>query len=181
MSVIIETERLILRTWHHDDRRPFSLMNADPEVMEFFPKLLTSAESDAFVDRIESGMRERGYGLWATELKGAGRFMGFIGFNYTDFPSDFTPCIEIGWRLAGEFWGMGYATEGARACLDFGFGTLDFAEVYSFTSASNIRSESVMKKIGMKKVKDFKHPKLDASNPLCDHVLYRIAASEVTV
>ena len=177
---ILETERLILRTWRPEDREPFARMNADPDVMEYFLKRLTSAESDAFVDRIERGLSERGYGLWAAELKESGRFMGFIGFNYTDFPADFTPCIEIGWRLAAEFWGKGYATEGAAACLDLGFGKLGFTEVYSFTSKSNARSESVMKKIGMRKVREFKHPKIEEAHPLCGHVLYRIAADEIS-
>lgn len=176
--MIFATDRLIFRTWRPEDRASFARMNADPAVMEYLPKVLSPEESDAFVDRIEKGLRERNYGLWAVELKDDCRFMGFIGFNYTDFPSDFTPCIEIGWRLAKEFWGKGYATEGARSCLDFGFSTLGFTEVYSFTSKSNARSESVMMKIGMRKVRDFKHPKLEESNPLCDHVLYRIAAGD---
>ncbi len=116
--MMLATDRVILRTWRPEDREPFARMNADPEVMEFLPKLLSAEESDAFADRIERGLAERDYGLWAAEHRETGRFMGFIGFNYTDFPSDFTPCIEIGWRLAKEFWGRGYATEGAAACLD---------------------------------------------------------------
>jgi ribosomal-protein-alanine N-acetyltransferase len=178
MSIVLETPRLILRTWRQEDRLPFARMNADPEVMKYFLKPLDAVESDAFVDRIEKSIRERGYGLWAVEVKESGRFIGFIGFNYTDFPSDFTPCIEIGWRLDRPAWGQGYATEGALGCLDFGFNSLGFSEVYSFTSVLNTRSEKVMKKIGMVKIKDFKHPKIEGSNPLCDHVLYRAMRGE---
>jgi RimJ/RimL family protein N-acetyltransferase len=174
IDIVLETPRLILRTWRQEDRIPFSRMNADPDIMRYFLKPLDAVESDAFVDRIEKGIRERGYGLWAVEVKDLSRFIGFIGFNYTDFPSDFTPCIEIGWRLDKTAWGQGYATEGARGCLDLGFKSLGFGEVYSFTSVLNTRSEKVMIKIGMSKIKEFEHPKIEESNPLRDHVLYRI-------
>jgi ribosomal-protein-alanine N-acetyltransferase len=177
MEGIIETDRIILRAWKESDKKPFALMNADPEVMRYFPKMLNEGESDALAARIERQMAQFGYGLWAAQEKASGGFMGFIGFNYTDFESDFTPCVEIGWRLAKAFWDRGYATEGAKACLAYGFGTLGLRDVYSFTSALNTRSEKVMRKIGMTKVKDFSHPKIDPANELCPHVLYRIAAS----
>jgi RimJ/RimL family protein N-acetyltransferase len=178
MSLVLETPRLYLRKWQKADRFPFAQMNADPAVMRYFLKPLTEEESHAFVDRIEKQMAERGYGLWAVELKQTNRFIGFIGFNYTDFPSDFTPCIEIGWRLQQASWGHGYATEGALGCLEFGFRTLGFTEIFSFTSVLNTPSEKVMQKIGMRKLKEFAHPRIEPTNPLCPHVLYRITHTE---
>lgn len=168
------TKRLRFRTWLETDRQPFAELNADPVVMEFFPKTLDRAESDAFVDRIERHLGGRNYGLWAVELLANQKFIGYIGFNYTGFQSEFTPCIEIGWRLARAFWGKGYATEGATACLKYGFAQLRFDKVYSFTSVLNKRSERVMQKIGMHRAKTFMHPKLEPSHPLCEHVLYHV-------
>ena len=106
--------------------------------------------------------------------------IGFIGFIHQTFESDFTPCSEISWRLRPEFWGKGYATEGAMACLDYGFNYLDFQSVYSFTATVNTRSERVMQKIGLHKVKEFDHPKLERSSWLCRHVLYKIDKKEFT-
>ncbi len=174
----IRTERLILRWWEESDSLPFSQMNADPEVMEFFPKALSREESDALIQRIEGSFSERGYGLWAAELRAGGEFIGFIGFNYTDFPSDFTPCVEIGWRLARRAWGKGYATEGAKACLQAGFEKLGFDKIFSFTSRINTRSVNVMKKIGLTYVKGFDHPRIANESRLRSHVLYGLARVE---
>lgn len=150
------------------------MMNADPEVMRYFLKRLDESESNAFVSRIESHFAERGYGLWAVELKQKKEFIGFIGLTYTSFESDFTPCIEIGWRLKKECWGNGYATEGAMGCLFYSFNSLGLTEIYSFTSVLNKGSERIMQKIGMTKIKEFNHPNIPFSNPLRKHVLYRI-------
>jgi len=171
--VFFESDRLIFRQWKEEDKIIFAQMNADPEVMKFFPKKLSKTESDVFAERIIEGIKTRNYGLWAAEIKTSKQFIGFIGFNYTDFKSDFTPCIEIGWRLGKDFWNLGYASEGAKAALLYGSQVLHFKEVYSFTSKLNLRSEKVMKKIGMQKEGDFFHPKIDVSEALCEHVLYK--------
>jgi len=168
---VIETERLILRTWREEDFVPFAEMNRDPLVMRYFPNKLSSEESDKLAQRIITHLDKRGYGLWAVEVKKGTPFIGFTGFNYTDFPAEFTPCIEIGWRLANPHWGKGYATEAAKACLA-SVDRWNLDKIYSFTSEINIPSQGVMQKIGMKKAGSFDHPKIDPSNRLCRHVLY---------
>lgn len=170
----IETDRLILRDWKDDDLIAFRKINSDDQVMEYFPKTLTDEETDNFYHLIKEEIKDSGYGLFAAELKGSGEFIGFIGLHKANFEADFTPCIEIGWRLKKEAWGKGYATEGARAALAYGFDTLGFKEIYSFTATINKRSENVMKKIGMNYMKNFNHPKLAPDHSLCEHVLYCI-------
>jgi ribosomal-protein-alanine N-acetyltransferase len=178
MTVGLNTERLLLRRWREADREPFARMNADPRVMEYFPALLTREESDALVDRIETHFAERGWGAWAAELRATGEFIGFIGLNVPTFEAHFTPCVEIGWRLAAEHWGKGLATEGARAALDFAFTELRLPEVVSFTTVANHRSRRVMEKIGMThdSADDFDHPGVLDGHALRPHVLYRKAA-----
>lgn len=172
--VYIETERLILRDWTEDDLAVFQQMNSDPVTMEFFPNLLTPEGSTMFYERIKREIEERGYGLYAVELKDSKQFVGFTGFHYTVMDMDFCPCIEIGWRYMREVWGHGYATEAAKACLDYARKNLNFKKVYSFTSLINERSEKVMKKIGMKKVGHFQHPTIADGHRLREHVLYKI-------
>jgi RimJ/RimL family protein N-acetyltransferase len=176
----LRTQRLRLRRWLPDDREPFARLNADPRVVEFFPGPLSRAESDAVADRIEAHFHRHGFGLWAVEISGITRFAGFIGFSIPRFVAHFTPCIEIGWRLDAEYWNQGYATEGARAALEFAFGPLHLAEVVSFTFVGNARSRRVMEKIGMTSSANdnFDHPALPEGHPLRRHVLYRIARSE---
>ena len=172
---VIETERLILRTWRDSDFRPFSLMNQDPLVMEFFPKTLSQEESADSYRRITDFIQQKGFGLFAAEEKGSEEYMGFIGFNQPTFSSYFTPCIEIGWRLDRRFWNRGLATEGAKACLAYGFSSLDFKEVVSFTSTINRKSINVMTKIGMAFDGEFEHPNVEEGHPLRIHVLYKIS------
>ena len=176
--IYFETERLIFRDWQESDIVPFRAMNNDPRVMAFFPNTLSDTETDAFVGRIKDEFKTYGYGLYAAEEKESGAFIGFIGFHWAAFPSAFTPCIEIGWRLKCDAWGKGYATEGAKACLKYGFETLGFREVLSFTSKTNGRSESVMNKIGMRKRAEFDHPNLDDNSDLKAHVLYEITQTD---
>lgn len=173
------TERLILRRWRESDREPFARINADPRVMEFFPSTLTRAESDAMIDRIEARFSDRGYGLSAAELRDTGELIGYIGLSVPAFEAHFTPCVEIGWRLAAEHWGRGLATEGARAILDYGFHELHSPEVVSFTTVANKRSERVMQRLSMTRnpADDFDHPGLPEGHPLRRHVLYRKTAS----
>lgn len=172
----LRTARLLLRRWRDDDRAPFAALNADPAVMEHFPSTLSRAQSDAVVDRIEADFEERGWGLWAVELREAGSFIGFVGLNPANFDAPFTPAVEIGWRLARERWGHGYATEGARAALEFGFETLALDEIVSFTTRGNARSRRVMERLGMHRdpADDFDNPTVPEGTPIRPHVLYRL-------
>lgn len=172
--VYFETQRLIFRDWKEQDLNEFREMNNDDRVMKYFPKTLTEEETDRFYKIIQDEFRNYGYGLYAVETKHNNGFIGFIGFHYANFKSQFTPCIEIGWRLKYEAWGNGFATEGARECLKYGFEKLKFNKIYSFTSKINLQSENVMKKIGMVKDMEFKHPSINVDNPLRKHVLYSI-------
>lgn len=178
-SEMIRTERLLLRRWLPEDLEPFAAMNSDPRVMRHFPDLLSRQESDALAARIEESFDENGFGLWAVEISGMTAFAGFIGLNIPRFQAHFTPAVEVGWRIAAEHWNRGYATEGARAVLRFGFDTLQLDEIVSFTVPANLASRRVMEKIGMKHdpADDFDHPLLPVGHPLRRHVLYRIARS----
>ena len=173
----LRTERLKLRRWLAADLARFSALNGDPRVMEHFPSLLTREQSDALAARIEAHFGENGFGLWALEIPAVTPFAGFLGLAIPGFEAHFTPCVEIGWRLAAEHWGRGYATEGARAALAFGFGELALAEIVSFTVPGNRRSRRVMEKLGMQRrpEDDFDHPALPEGHALRRHVLYRIA------
>lgn len=181
-AVRLRTDRLVLRGWRDDDRAEFAAMNADPAVMAFFPGTRDRAESDALVARIRDHFRQHGFGFWAVEAPGTAQFVGFVGLWRTDFEAPFTPCVEIGWRLAGRFWGRGYATEAARAALGFGFETLRLAEIVSFAAAGNLRSRRVMERIGMTRdaAGDFDHPMLPAGSPHSRHVLYRLRCTDWT-
>jgi RimJ/RimL family protein N-acetyltransferase len=172
----LRTSRLVLRRWRDDDREPFAALNADPVVMEHFPAPLSREQSDDLVDRIESGLEERGWGLWAVEVTGTAPFVGFVGLNPALFDAPFTPAVEVGWRMAREHWGHGYATEGARAALDFGFNTLALDEIVSFTTHGNTRSRRVMERLGMQRdpADDFDNPNVPPGHPLRPHVLYRL-------
>lgn len=174
----MRTARLALREWRDDDIEPFAALNADPRVMEFYPATLTRAESEARLARIRAHFAEHGFGLWVVEELTAGRgFVGLVGLSVPDFAAHFTPCVEVGWRLATPYWGRGYATEAARAALAFGFGSLRLQEIVSMTAVVNLRSRRVMEKLGMRRdpADDFLHPKLAPGHPLERHVLYRLS------
>jgi RimJ/RimL family protein N-acetyltransferase len=177
--VVLRTGPLILRPWRDDDLAPFAALNADPEVRAHFPSCLSRAESDAAAAKIRAAFDEQGHGLWAVEIDGGTPFIGFVGLAVPSFSAHFTPCIEIGWRLARAAWGRGYATLGARAALAFGFDTLDLAEIVSLTTPGNARSRRVMEKLGMHRAPadDFDHPNLPPGDPLRRHVLYRLGAA----
>jgi len=174
----IRTARLLLRRWRAADRAAFAALNADPLVMQHFPSVLISSDSAALADRIEQHFAEHGFGLWAVEITSVVEFAGFIGLAIPRFEAHFTPCVEVGWRLAADHWGRGYATEGARAALTFGFRELGLSEIVSFTTPDNRRSRRVMERIGMthNPADDFDHP--GAPQSLRRHVLYRIAARD---
>lgn len=176
----LTTERLILRPWRPDDRVPFAALNADPRVMEYLGGPLTAAQSDAFAARIEAGFATHGFGLWAAGVKGGAPFIGYVGLAVPAFEAHFTPCVEVGWRLAAESWGHGYASEAARAALAWGFEVRELPEIVSFTTEANRRSRQVMERIGMRRQvqDDFAHPALPPDHPLRPHVLYRITRVE---
>jgi RimJ/RimL family protein N-acetyltransferase len=178
----LRTERLLLRRWQPTDRAPFAALNADPRVNEYLPGELSRVQSDEMAARIDANFDRNGFGLWAVEVCNVAPFIGFIGLAVPRFEAHFTPCVEIGWRLSADRWGRGYATEGARAALAFGFNVVGLREVVSFTVPKNIRSRRVMEKIGMKHdpSEDFDHPALPAGDRLLRHVLYRIARPATT-
>jgi len=169
----IQTDRLLLRRWVPSDRLPFAGLNADPRVMEHFPSVLTREESDVIVDRIESHFERRGFGLWAVEVRDEIPFIGFVGLAVPSFEAHFTPCVEVGWRLAVESWGRGYATEAARAAVAFGFGPAGLVEIVSMTVPANERSRRVMERLGMthNPADDFDHPSQPGQRR---HMLYRL-------
>lgn len=172
----LRTERLRLRRWQPSDRGPFAEMNADPRVMEYLPILLSREQSDTLADRIDAHFAEHGFGLWAVEIPGALAFAGYVGLSVPRFEAHFTPCVEVGWRLASVHWGHGYASEAARAVLAFGFEELRLAEIVSFTVVDNSRSRRVMERIGMTHdpADDFDHPVLPIGHSMRRHVLYRV-------
>lgn len=174
----LRTERLRLRRWTDADRDPFAALNADPDVMEFFPAPLSRAESDAFVDRIEAHFDEHDFGLWAVESAATGDFTGYVGLWPATFEAHFTPAIEVGWRLARRWWGSGIATEAARAAMADGFERLRLDEIVSMTARVNVRSRRVMEKLGMTRdaADDFEHPRVEVGHVLRPHVLYRRSA-----
>ncbi len=180
MNQEITTPRLLLRPWRDADLPLFAQMNADPRVMEFFPGLLTRAESDARVTKYREHVARHGFGWWAVEVVGVADFIGFVGLSIPSFESHFTPCVEIGWRLAYDHWGHGYATEAAMAAMDYAFQRLRRDEIVSFTVPANFRSRKVMERLGMSHspAEDFDHPSIAAGHTLRRHVLYRITATQ---
>jgi RimJ/RimL family protein N-acetyltransferase len=176
--MILATERLRLRPWRESDLAPFAALNADPQVMAHFPAIPTRPESDAMAARIMAHLDAKGWGLWALEVVGGEPFIGFTGLAMPAFEASFTPCTEVGWRLARSAWGRGYATEAARAALAFGFGTLGLDEIVSFTAVANRRSVAVMERLGMRRDGEFDHPRLAEDCPVRRHVLYRLPRSE---
>lgn len=174
MKQYIETSRLILRDWQEADIPHLTRMNSDDKVMEYFLKTLSYEETTALYHQIQEEFVKYGFGAYAVEEKDTGTFVGFVGLHNVTFDVDFTPAIEILWRLLPEFWGRGYATEAAIACLIYAKEELKLNEVVSFTSLLNKRSEQVMRKIGMTRIKEFNHPLAEPSHPLYRHVLYGI-------
>lgn len=170
---MIRTERLLLREWRESDREPWAELNADPAVMEFFPALLDRSEADAAFDRISAAIADRGWGLWAVEFDG--EFQGFTGMQPVPFQAAFTPAVEIGWRLRRSAWGRGFATEAARASLDYAWTELALDEVVAMAVGRNRRSLAVMERLGMTRDldHDFDHPRVP-EGPLRRHVLYRV-------
>ncbi|MEP7048311.1 MAG: GNAT family N-acetyltransferase [Ilumatobacteraceae bacterium] len=173
----ITTARLVMREWQDDDRAPYAALNGDPDVMRHFPSTLTPEQSDEMVDRISAKWRDAGFGLWAVERLDTAEFIGFVGLAAPSWQADFTPCVEVGWRLAKQHWGNGFAPEAATAALEWGFTNVDLPgdEIVSFTTEGNLNSQRVMRKIGMQRDvdRDFDHPLLPEWVER-RHVLYQI-------
>ena len=173
-NYLFTSERLGFRKWSLDDLDAFYLLNSDEEVMEYFPKTLTKEETKAFIIRLQKHYDDFGHTYYATEIKETGEFIGFIGLAYQDFESEFTPNVDIGWRLKKTAWGKGFATEGAKKCLDIAFNQLHLTKVISTCTLANKSSEKVMQKIGMQKISEFKHPKLEEYPEMQPCLLYEI-------
>ena len=181
MAELIEfdTERLRLRQWCVADRETFAALTADPKVMEFYPAPLGRAESDAMANRCQALIAERGWGFWAVETKTAHEFIGFVGLHIPALELPFSPCVEVGWRLAAKHWGKGFATEAARGALRIGFERLGLPEIVSFTSVRNLRSRAVMKRLGMGETETtFEHPTVPVGSMLRKHCLYRLSREQ---
>ena len=172
------TPRLLMRRWRPADLDALAALNADPEVLRFFPSLLTSAQSAQMIERIEAAFERDGFGLWALELRAGGELAGFAGLSSAQFTAHFTPAVEVGWRLARSHWGHGYATEAGHAALAFGFERAKLDEIVSFTATGNERSRAVMARLGLLHVEDgdFDHPLIAGARELRRHVLYRMTA-----
>jgi RimJ/RimL family protein N-acetyltransferase len=178
-SITLTTPRLLLRNWNESDRAPFAALNADSAVMEFFPALQSRETNDASINRWTEQFALQGWSNWAVDLRATGEFIGFVGLSVPLRRLPFSPCVEIGWRLAKHSWGQGYASEAATASLDFGFNRLKLEEIVSFTVLGNLRSRAVMERIGMSNTQaDFEHPALAEGHPLRRHCLYRIKREE---
>ncbi|MDX6730907.1 MAG: hypothetical protein QOC54_855 [Baekduia sp.] len=175
---VLRTQRLLLREWRPEDREPFAALNADPRVMEHLPAILPRRQSDALARRSERHFARHGFGPWAVEVPGVAPFVGFVGLVVPAFEAHFTPCVEIGWRLAAEHWGQGYATEAALASAHHAFEVVGIDGLVSFTTPGNVRSQAVMRRIGMTHdpADDFDHPRMPAGHRLRRHVLYRMDA-----
>lgn len=174
MEIYIETDRLILRSWKYGDSEPFAEMNSNENIMRYFPTVLSAEESNAFVDRINAEFDETGIGLYAVEVKESGEFIGYVGFHRFNFDTSFSPGWEIGWRISDRFWHKGYATEAAKACLNYARKKHFCDKLYSFTAVQNTPSENVMKRIGMTCEGIFLHPALPDGHWLKEHKLYSI-------
>lgn len=176
----LQTARLRLRDWRPSHLPLFAALNADPRVIEHFSQVLSREQSDLVAERIVSQLHSQGWGLWAAEVAATDAFIGFVGLNRPSFQAHFTPAVEVGWRLAHQYWGRGYATEAAGTVLGFGFDSLGLPEIVSFTSVDNQRSRRVMEKLGMRHhpQDDFDHPGVPEGHRLRRHVLYRLTSAE---
>lgn len=172
----LQSRRLRLRAWRDDDLPRFAELNADAEVNQYLLGPLIRSESDALVGRISEHFDREGFGFWAVEAPGVASFIGMVGLSRPSYTAPFTPCVEVGWRIAQRYWGQGFATEAAEAALEFGFATLDLSEIVALTVPANTRSRAVMSKLGMtrKPSDDFTHPLVPVGHALERHVLYRL-------
>ena len=171
---IFVSARLGFRSWLSSDIEKLTQINKNPAVMEFFPALPTAKQTAEFIARMQKQFLEKGFCYFAVEKLEDEKFIGFIGVSEQNFESDFTPFIDIGWRLAEKEWGKGYATEGAKRCLKYAFQDLHIKKVGAICPVANVKSEAVMIKIGMVKKKTFDHPLLELDEGLKKCVYYEI-------
>lgn len=178
--LILETKRLIIRVFEESDLDALSTINRDPLVMEYFPALEKREETRNAILRVREHHRKYGYSLYAVELKQTHELIGFVGIKNVTFKADFTPAVEIGWRISSRHWNQGYATEAANAVVQHTFNTLGIKELVSFAVEKNMASRRIMEKIGMSHNPndDFNHPELEKDSPLCRHVLFRLTKKE---
>ena len=176
-TYIFQTPRLGLRNWRDADLAPMAAINADPRVMEFFPSTQTEAQTLDFIRRMQVEFAEKGFCYFAVDRLDTGEMIGFIGLHVQTFEAAFTPCIDIGWRLSPSAWGLGFATEGARACLHYAFTQLQLKKIVALAPLINQRSIHVMEKLGMHKIGTFSHPVLKANPELEECGLYEIGNS----
>lgn len=172
----LRTCRLRLRAWRDDDLPRFADLNADAEVNQYLLGPRTRLESDTLVRRISEHHNREGFGFWAVEAPGVASFVGMVGLSRPSYTAPFTPCVEVGWRIARRYWGQGFATEAAERAIEFGFATLDLQEIVALTVPANTRSRAVMAKLGMTRTPsdDFSHPHVPPGHALERHVLYRL-------
>lgn len=171
---LFSSQRLGFRNWVDSDVEKMAKISGDPVVMEFFPSTQSFVHTSGFVDRMKRQYDEVGFCYFAVETIIDSEFIGFLGLSNVTFDADFTPCVDIGWRFDKRIWNQGYATEGGQRCLSYGFETLNLDEIYSIASVVNVKSERIMKKIGMQKVNHFVHPSLSEYPMIEDCMLYRI-------
>lgn len=171
---IFKSERLGFRNWIENDLKELQIMNSDAEVMEYFPKTLTKKENEELFEKLKLHYKKHSHTYYATEILANNEFIGFIGLAFQDYKTDFTPAVDIGWRLKKSAWGKGFATEGAKKCLEFAFNELNLKNVISTCTEKNYKSENVMKKIGMEKVGEFNHPELKEYPEYEKCICYRI-------
>lgn len=178
MNYLFTSERLGFRNWRDSDLDAFAAMNADADVMAFFPETLTREQSQKLMKRLSKHYEEKAYTYFAVDILDTGECIGFIGLVQQEYEAPFTPCVDIGWRLAKPFWGKGYATEGAKRCLKYGFETLNLEKIYAVAPSINSKSIHVMKKIGMEKSGTFIHPKLTDNKRLRECIYYLVREHE---
>lgn len=172
----LSTDRLIMREWRDSDLPSLYQMVSDPDVMEFFPSVLSETEAQDFLKAIQERMDQNGWGMWACELKSTKEVVGFVGLNIPKDDFYFNPCVEIGWRLRKEFWHQGLAQEAAREALKFGFTELNLDKIVAFTTVTNLPSQTLMARLNMvKNPQHFNHPRLAEDHPLAEHVLYELS------
>jgi len=178
MNYIFTSERLGFRNWQLDDIDALFEMNSNEEVMRYFPTTSTKSQCEDFITRMQNQFQKNNFCYFAVEVLGSNEFIGFIGLCEQTYEIDFNPSIDIGWRLLPNFWGKGYATEGAKQCLHYAFNTLKLDEIVSVAPLINLTSITVMEKIGMQKIKTFDHPYLKKDPNLETCVLYKINRSK---
>ena len=174
----IETSRIGLRSWKESDLTPFARINADPKVMRYFPSVLTEDETLQKIKKYQGHIDEHGFGFYAVDWKERDEFIGVLGLSIARFPAFFTPCVEIGWRLDKSSWNQGLATEGAKAAMCYAYEQLRLNEIYSFTTVTNIPSQRVMQKIGMRRFGYFNHPLIESGGDLSRHVIYKSTSKQ---